>query len=102
MPLAAGGLHASDLADRLKVSRQAVAQLVAALERHEYVMRGPHPSDARALIIELTDRGRQALQVMRSNALEREKRWRNILGESRFDELRETLVALLAAEAGDY
>jgi DNA-binding MarR family transcriptional regulator len=102
VPLAAGGLHASDLADRLKVSRQAVAQLVAALERHEYVMRGPHPSDARALIIELTDRGRQALQVMRSNALEREKRWRNILGESRFDELRETLVALLAAEAGDY
>jgi DNA-binding MarR family transcriptional regulator len=102
VPLAAGGLHASDLADRLKVSRQAVAQLVAALERHEYVMRGPHPSDARALIIELTDRGRQALQVMRSNALEREKRWQNILGETRFDELRETLVALLAAEAGDY
>jgi DNA-binding MarR family transcriptional regulator len=102
VPLAAGGLHASDLADRLKVSRQAVAQLVAALERHEYVMRGPHPSDARALIIELTDRGRQALRVMRSNALEREKRWRNILGESRFDELRETLMALLAAEAGDY
>jgi DNA-binding MarR family transcriptional regulator len=102
VPLAPGGLHASDLADRLKVSRQAVAQLVAALERHEYVMRGPHPSDARALIIELTDRGRQALQVMRSNALEREKRWQNILGETRFDELRETLVALLAAEAGDY
>jgi DNA-binding MarR family transcriptional regulator len=102
VPLAAGGLHASDLADRLRVSRQAVAQLVAALERHEYVMREPHPSDARALIIELTDRGRQALQVMRSNALEREKRWRNILGESRFDELRETLVALLAAEAGNY
>ena len=102
VPLAAGGLHASDLADRLKVSRQAVAQLVAALERHEYVMRGPHPSDARALIIELTDRGRQALRVMRSNALEREMRWRNILGESRFDELRETLVALLTAEAGDY
>ena len=101
VPLAAGGLHASDLADRLKVSRQAVAQLVAALERHEYVMRGPHPSVARALIIELTDRGRQALQVMRSNALEREKRWRNILGESRFGELRETLVALLAAEAGE-
>ena len=82
VPLAAGGLHASDLADRLKVSRQAVAQLVAALERHEYVMRGPHPSDARALIIELTDRGRQALRVMRSNALEREKRWRKILGRA--------------------
>jgi DNA-binding MarR family transcriptional regulator len=53
VPLAAGGLHASDLADRLSVSRQAVAQAVTALERHEYVIRKPHPSDARALILEL-------------------------------------------------
>jgi DNA-binding MarR family transcriptional regulator len=95
VPLAAGGLHASDLADRLKVSRQAVAQAVAALERHAYVVRGPHPFDARARIIELTPRGRQALRVMRSNALEVEKRWRNMLGEQRFAELRETLLALL-------
>ena len=70
VPLAAGGLHASDLADRLRVSRQAVAQAVAALERHDYIVRGPHPSDARARIIELTPRGRQALRVMRSNALD--------------------------------
>ena len=101
VPLATGGLHASDLADRLRVSRQAVAQAVAALERHDYVVRGPHPSDARARIIELTPRGRQALRVMRSNALEVEKRWRNILGESRFDELRQTMVALLSAEPGE-
>jgi DNA-binding MarR family transcriptional regulator len=100
VPLAAGGLHASDLADRLRISRQAVAQAVAALERHEYVVRKPHPSDARALIIELAPRGRQALRVMRSNALQREKRWQNVLGEKRFSDLRETLVALLSAEAG--
>jgi DNA-binding MarR family transcriptional regulator len=101
VPLASGGLHASDLADRLRVSRQAVAQAVAALERHDYVVRGPHPSDARARVIELTPRGRQALRVMRSNALEMEKRWRNILGESRFDELRQTLLALRSAESGE-
>ena len=62
---------------------------------------GPHPSDARARIIELTPRGRQALRVMRSNALEVEKRWRDILGEHRFAELRETLLALLPAETVD-
>src|ERR1700744_6341486 len=101
VPLAAGGLHASDLADRLRVSRQAVAQAVAALERHDYVIRGPHPSDARARIIELTPRGRHALRVMRSNAIDAEKRWRDILGEHRFKELRETLLALLAVETGE-
>jgi DNA-binding MarR family transcriptional regulator len=99
--LVSGGLHASDLAERLKVSRQAVAQAVTALERHEYVVRKPHPSDARALIIELAPRGRQALRVMRSNALEREGHWKDVLGEKRFEELRETLVALLSAEAGE-
>jgi DNA-binding MarR family transcriptional regulator len=101
VPLAAGGLHASELADRLRVSRQAVAQAVAALERHDYVVRGPHPSDARAQIVELTPRGRRALRVMRSNALAVEKRWRGVLGEHRFGELRETLLALLSAETGE-
>jgi hypothetical protein len=38
---------------------------------------------------------------MRSNALEVKKRWRDVLGEKRFSELRGTLVALLAAELGD-
>ena len=57
VPLAAGGMHASDLADRLKVSRQAVGQGVAALEREGYVTRVPDPADARARIIELTPRG---------------------------------------------
>ena len=97
VPLAAGGLHASDLADRLRVSRQAVA----ALERHDYVVRGPHPSDARARIIELTPRGRHALRVMRSAAIELEKRWRDVLGEHRFGELREMLLPLRSAETGE-
>ena len=104
VPLAAGGLHASDLADRLKVSRQAVAQGIAALERNGYVTRVLDPVDARARMIELTPRGRQALRVMRSNALDLEKRWEQVLGQQRLGELRETLQMLLSSEteeAGD-
>jgi DNA-binding MarR family transcriptional regulator len=99
VPLAVGGLHASDLADRLRVSRQAVAQAVAALERHGYVTRVPDPVDARARLIELTPRGQQALRVMRSNALDVEKRWQQVLGKQRLAEFRETLVMLLSAES---
>ncbi|OBA84072.1 MarR family transcriptional regulator [Mycobacterium sp. 1164966.3] len=98
VPLTAGGLHASDLADRLGVSRQAVAQAVAALERHGYVNRVADPADARARIIELTPRGRRALRVMRSSAIELEKRWQQSLGERRLAELRKTLIILLSAE----
>jgi DNA-binding MarR family transcriptional regulator len=96
VPLVAEGLHASDLADRLGVSRQAVAQAVAALERHGYVNRVPDPADARARIIELTPRGRQALQVMRSSAIDLEKRWQQILGQRRLADLREALNMLLS------
>ncbi|OBG31311.1 MarR family winged helix-turn-helix transcriptional regulator [Mycobacterium sp. E3198] len=99
VPLAAGGLHASDLADRLKVSRQAVAQGIASLERNGYVTRVTDPGDARARIIELTPRGRQALRVMRSNAVALEKRWAEVLGPQRLGELRETLQMLLSGEA---
>jgi DNA-binding MarR family transcriptional regulator len=99
LPLAAGGLHASDLADRLNVSRQAVAQGIAGLERHGYVTRVGDPVDARARIIELTPRGRQALRVMRSNALALEKRWEQALGSKRLGELRESLQMLLSSEA---
>jgi DNA-binding MarR family transcriptional regulator len=104
VPLASGGLHASDLADRLRVSRQAVAQGIAALERHGYVTRVLDPADARARIIELTPRGRQALRVMRSNAMNVEKRWERVLGTRRLRELRGMLELLLAGEgeaAGD-
>jgi DNA-binding MarR family transcriptional regulator len=100
VPLAAGRLHASDLADRLRVSRQAVAQAIAPLERHGYITRVPDPVDARARIIELTQRGQQALRVMRSNALDREKRWQKVLGKQRLGELREILQMLLSTEAG--
>src|ERR1700757_1563400 len=95
VPLASGGLHASDLADQLRVSRQAVAQGIAALERHGYVTRVPDPVDARARIIELTPRGRQALRVMRSSALDLEKRWQEVLGRKRLGELRKILQTLL-------
>ncbi|OCB59970.1 MarR family transcriptional regulator [Mycobacterium malmoense] len=99
VPLASGGLHASDLADRLQVSRQAVAQAITGLERHGYVNRVPDPRDARARVVELTARGRQALRVMRSNAVDLEQRWERVLGRRRLAELREALQALLADQA---
>jgi DNA-binding MarR family transcriptional regulator len=96
VPLAAGPLHASELADRLRVSRQAVAQAVKVLERHGYVVRSPHIVDGRVLRIELTPRGHEALRVMRSTAVDREHHWRHILGQHRLNELRETLKILLS------
>ena len=95
IPLAAGPLHASDVADRLRVTRQAVAQAMTALERHGYVARVPDPVDARARLIELTPRGRRALRVMRSSAVDVESQWQQTLGPHKLQQLKETLQILL-------
>ncbi|QLL07667.1 hypothetical protein H0P51_01200 [Mycobacterium vicinigordonae] len=68
-----------------------------ALERHDYVTRVDNPDDARTRIIELRPRGRQALRVMRSNAIESERHWEEVLCWRRLDEPRETVEMLLAA-----
>lgn len=100
VPLAMGALHASELADRLRISRQAVAQAVRALESRGYVQRSTDATDARALLIELTPRGRQALRVMRANAIATERHWEQILGPRRFDDLRDALQTLLSHDPG--
>lgn len=98
VPLAFGPLHASELATRLRVSRQAVAQAVRALESHGYLRRTPDTADGRALLIELTPHGRQALRIMRANALAVEQVWEHTLGSKRFQDLRDTWQLLLTSD----
>ena len=99
IPLLGGGRHAVSLAADLGVTRQAVAQVVATLERDGYVRRVTDPGDARAKLVCLTPRGRAALRVMRASARATEDAWRQRLGAERFAEFRAGLLVLLA-EAG--
>jgi DNA-binding MarR family transcriptional regulator len=99
VPLLGAGRRASDLADHLGVSRQAVAQVVATLEKGGYVERVTDPQDARAKLIRLTPRGLVALGVMRQTALAVEQEWARRLGPDQFDRFRETLVTLLSVSS---
>ena len=97
IPLLGGGRHAASLAADLGVSRQAVAQVVATLERDGYVQRIADPGDARAKLVCLTPRGRAALRTLRSSARATEDAWRRRLGQERLAAFRETLLRLLAS-----
>jgi DNA-binding MarR family transcriptional regulator len=99
VPLLGGGRHASSLASDIGVTRQAVAQVVATLERDGYVQRVTDPGDARAKLVCLTPRGRAALRAIRTSSRATEEAWRQQLGDSRFAEFRATLLELLAATA---
>ncbi len=97
VPLLGGGRHASDLAEILGVSRQAVAQVVTRLEQDGYLTRITDPGDARAKLICLTPRGRAALRTRRATALAVEDEWRQRLGAERLARFRDTLLTLLSA-----
>ena len=93
--LLGGGRHASSLAADIGVTRQAVAQVVATLERDGFVQRVTDPGAARAKLVCLTPRGRAALRAMRATALVTEEEWRHQLGDRRLADFRATLLDLL-------
>lgn len=93
------GLRPSDLAVRMRVTKQALNYLLRDLEQNGYLERHPDPDDRRARRIALTDRGRELVPVLRGAVVEIEREWAAALGEQRFTQLRELLVALNAVVA---
>jgi DNA-binding MarR family transcriptional regulator len=96
--IAAGGATTADLAGHLGVTKQAAAQLVDELVRKGYVERHPHPRDARARLLELTDTGRAATRAADQAARAAVAPWREVLGEARFSELVADLTRLAPQE----
>lgn len=90
----AGGTRVTDLAMRGGISKQAMTELVAHLESGGYVTRVPDPSDGRAKLVILTERGWECIAAARAVVAEVEGEWRDAMGPERFDELHSLLVDL--------
>jgi DNA-binding MarR family transcriptional regulator len=88
------GMRPSDLAARMRVTKQALNYLLGDLERLGYLERRPDPDDRRARRIALTDHGRALVPVIRDAVSEVEREWVEALGTERFAQLRELLYEL--------
>lgn len=88
------GARPSELAARLRISKQALNYLLGELERLEYVERRPDPSDRRSKRVAVTPRGASAIGVIREAVAEMETAWSHQLGQDRFDQLRGLLLEL--------
>ncbi|MFF4027924.1 MarR family winged helix-turn-helix transcriptional regulator [Nocardia elegans] len=64
----ADGRSQQELADLLRVHRNAMVGLVDELEERALVTRRPHPADRRAHAVHLTDNAREVLESMQSEA----------------------------------
>ena len=83
------GSRLTELAERCGLTKQAVGEAVAELERKGYAERVPDPDDGRAKIIRLTDRGMEACLTGRRLFAEIEQEWAEEFGEERLAALRE-------------
>jgi DNA-binding MarR family transcriptional regulator len=88
------GLRPSELAVRLRISKQALNYLLGELERLGYLERRPDPDDLRSKRIAITRRGVAAARVMREAAAEMESAWARQLGAERFAQLRGLLLEI--------
>ena len=88
------GARPSELAARLRISKQALNYLLGQLERLDYLERRPDPDDLRSKRIALTRRGEAAVGVIRQAVAEVEVAWGEQLGEKRFADLRALLLDL--------
>ncbi|MDT0567496.1 MarR family winged helix-turn-helix transcriptional regulator [Streptomyces sp. DSM 3412] len=93
--LAPDGATATDLAVHLGVTKQAASQLVDELVRKGYVERRPHPGDARARLVVLTERGWACTRAAEEAAAEVVAGWVESLGgESEMRVLRDQLARI--------
>lgn len=96
------GTTVSTLAERAQITKQSMAELVAYLERHGYVLRTPDPSDGRAKLVRLSRQGREVVAIARGLVPEAERHIAETIGADRLEALRADLHAIRAATIEKY
>ena len=92
--IAPDGSRLTDLADQAQMSKQSAGVLVDQLERLGYVRRVPDPTDGRARLIVIEERGRRAAEVAMATSTEILSEWTAFLGTRNFTLLHQILDQL--------
>jgi DNA-binding MarR family transcriptional regulator len=91
-----GGSRLTELADSAGLTKQAVSEVVADLERLGYVERAPDPEDGRAKMIRLTKLGAEAQRTALGIFADIERAWAERYGAERVAAMRELLEEMAA------
>lgn len=88
------GTRLTDLAEQAQVTKQTAGFLVDQLERAGYVERRRDPTDARARLVCVSERGAAAVEIANAEVARVEAEWEAHLGARRMRELRRTMTML--------
>jgi DNA-binding MarR family transcriptional regulator len=94
------GSRLTEIAERALMTKQSVGEAVTDLERLGYVERVPDPTDGRAKIIRLTERGREAQTIGRELIDEIEREWTDRFGADRVAAIREVFEPIAMERLG--
>ncbi|MBW8824142.1 MAG: MarR family transcriptional regulator [Xanthomonadales bacterium] len=89
-----GPLRASAIVGQCGVTKQAVSQQIAHLQRNGYVRTLPDPDDQRARLIELTECGHAAQLLVKQLFADIEREWTERIGKQQMATLREALAVI--------
>jgi DNA-binding MarR family transcriptional regulator len=92
--IAPEGSRLMDLANQAQVSKQSAGVMVDQLEHLGYVRRVPDPTDGRARLIVIEERGRRAVEVATATVDEILSEWKAYLGTRNFTLLHQILDQL--------
>jgi DNA-binding MarR family transcriptional regulator len=92
--VAPDGSRLTGLADQAQISKQGAGVLVDQLERLGYVRRVADPTDGRARLIVIEERGRRAAEVAKATSTEILAEWTAFLGTRNFTLLHQILDQL--------
>ena len=88
------GARVTDLAARMRITKQALGQLASQLADRGLVEIVPDPNDRRAKLIRCSPRGQCTRRVIHATAAAVEDRWRAEVGDARYAVFREVLAEL--------
>lgn len=94
------GATTSELGRRLGVSKQAATKTVGRLATLGYVDRAPDPADARAVLVTVTERGRESLRLSAEIFEDLRRVWVRELGGDRLRALEDDLATMVARGGG--
>lgn len=86
-----------ELARHLNITKQSASEVVSALEHEGIVRRAPHPSDGRARVLLLTDKGTEKLAASRRRRKPVEDEWAALVGREELEVVRHALSVYLDA-----
>jgi DNA-binding MarR family transcriptional regulator len=89
------GARLTELAQRGRMTKQAMGEVVRELEALGYVERQPDPTDGRAKVVRFTDMGMRAYEVGLGVLRDVETEWAAIIGTKRMAALRADLQAVV-------